>query len=231
MSRLTPVWFDIDGTLLHTRAGLGAFRRALHKVYGWDDTLESVVFAGNTDLQVLMDLSLQHAGETDHALPDRHTFFMHMAAFLDEALRSHPPQVIPGAPALVRALAARSDVLLGLLTGNARDCAMIKLKHVNLHEAFHDGGFGDQDADRNVLATLAQERLQNGLPAGMCLQSGWVVGDTPRDVRAAKTIGARCLGVASGAASVDQLLEVGADAVVEDLADTERLVDLLTCKA
>ena len=28
---------------------------------------------------------------------------------------------------------------------------------------------------------------------------GWVIGDTPRDVAAAKTIGARCLGVASGA--------------------------------
>lgn len=227
MTRLTPIWFDIDGTLLHTTAGHGAFRRALRDVYGWEESLETVVFAGNTDLRVLMDMSLRHGGDAGHALPRRHEFFQRMAAYLDDGLHARGPDPVPGAAELVRALTARSDLLLGLLTGNAKDCAYIKLKHMELHEAFLGGGFGDEHADRNVLAEGARRKMMADLPGDTELTAGWVIGDTPRDVLAAKSIGARCLGVASGAYSEKELHQAGADRVVADLARTRELVDLL----
>lgn len=217
MTRMIPIWFDIDGTLLHTKAGHGAFRKALREVYGWEETLESVVFAGNTDLQVLMDLSWRHGGNAEVALPRQHAFFERMARHLDEGLRLERPEPVPGAAELVAELVMCEGLCLGLLTGNARDCAFMKLRHLELHEAFSDGGFGDEHADRNVLAARAREKMTASLPEGVELAEGWVIGDTPRDVLAAQSIGARCLGVASGAYSEEELLAAGADEAVRDL--------------
>ncbi len=223
MPSLIPIWFDIDGTILHTRAGLGAFQKALFDTYGWQDSFESVVFAGNTDLQVLMDLSRVHAGDENAGLKDCHRLFDCMAGHLDAGLAERPPQMVPGAAELIQTLVEDPQVLLGLITGNARDCAFIKLKHVDLDVHFSGGGFGDQHADRNQLASLAKSQLSE---KHVDLAPGWIIGDTPRDIEAAKHIGARCLGV-SCHFSPAELREAGADEVVEDLSPNDELMALL----
>lgn len=222
---LIPIWFDIDGTLLHTRVGHGAFQNALRDIYGWEARLESVVFAGNTDLQLLMDLSGLHVGDPQAGLAKRHHFFARMAEYLDEGLRARRPDPVPGAVELVRVLVAEPQVMLGLITGNTRDCAFIKLRHVDLDMHFGGGGFGDDHADRNHLAGLARQYLQ--AQSEVDLAPGWVIGDTPRDVKAAQHIGARCLGVASGSFSETELCAAGAMQVVTDLTPTPDLLALL----
>lgn len=225
MPGLIPIWFDIDGTILHTRVGHGAFQMALRDIYGWEESMESVVFAGNTDLQVLMDLSALHAGDPEAGLAKRHHFFDRMAEYMEKGLLENHPEPVPGAAELVRALVAEPRVLLGLITGNTRDCAFIKLKHVDLDMHFSHGGFGDDHADRNQLARLAREQLQD--QNDVTLAPGWVIGDTPRDVRAALHIGARCVGVASGSYTETQLRDAGATLVVEDLTPTDGLLGVL----
>ncbi|MFD0345141.1 HAD hydrolase-like protein [Kitasatospora aburaviensis] len=51
-----------------------------------------------------------------------------------------------------------------------------------------------------------------------------LIGDTPRDVQAGRTGGARVIAVASGASSAAALREAGADAVLAALRDTEAVV-------
>jgi phosphoglycolate phosphatase-like HAD superfamily hydrolase len=51
-----------------------------------------------------------------------------------------------------------------------------------------------------------------------------IVGDTPLDVEAALTTGARAVGVATGAFTVGELAAAGAHAVLPDLADTDLVV-------
>lgn len=224
---LTPIWFDIDGTLLHTRVGHGAFQRALLEIYGWEDSMETVRFAGNTDLQVLLDLSQYHGGHPDASLPNRSRFFERMAHYLDQGLEIDKPQLIPGVVDLLSELCQMPQILLGLLTGNARECAFIKLRHAQLHHHFQDGGFGDEHHDRNTLATLARAKANQALPHGTTLAAGWVIGDTPRDIQAARQMGARCLAVASGAYTADVLLQAGADHISTDLHPTPELIKLL----
>ncbi|MGA0333752.1 MAG: HAD family hydrolase, partial [Kiritimatiellia bacterium] len=219
-----PVWFDIDGTLLHTRVGHDAFRLALRDIYGWEESMESVVFAGNTDLQVLMDLSRIHAGDPGAGLDQRHAFFARMAEYMEQGLCDQKPDPVPGAAELVRHLVGEPGVVLGLITGNARDCAYIKLRHVDLDLHFSGGGFGDEHPDRNQLALRAQAHLRT---RHLELSRGWVIGDTPRDIRAALHIGARGLGVASGSYSEAELKEAGAAHVVSDLLPTAELLSLL----
>ncbi|WFB36692.1 HAD hydrolase-like protein [Kiritimatiellota bacterium B12222] len=223
MPRHLPIWFDIDGTLLHTRAGLRAFQRALLDTYGWQDSFESVVFAGNTDLQVLMDLSRVHAGDEQAGYSERHRLFEKMALYLDEGLSENPPQAVAGASELLHRLGEEPQVLLGLITGNARSCAFIKLKHVDLDIHFSQGSFGDEHADRNQLATLAKQKLGD---QGIDLAPGWILGDTPRDIEAAHHIGARCLGVTCNF-SEEELRKAGADHVVDDLYPSDELMALL----
>jgi phosphoglycolate phosphatase len=227
MKRLIPIWFDIDGTLLHTRAGHDAFRNALYETFGWETQLEEVVFAGNTDLRVLLDLADRHEGNSIRARAEQRGFFARMAAHLDAGLHLAKPERIPGAGELLRMLHEHPAVVLGLITGNARDCAFHKLRHAGLDHPFSHGGFGDEDPDRNVLALRARDQLRFHLSEPCELTSGWVIGDTPRDVAAAKTIGARCLGVASGAYSEEVLREAGADRVVTELWPCAELLHLL----
>jgi phosphoglycolate phosphatase-like HAD superfamily hydrolase len=56
----------------------------------------------------------------------------------------------------------------------------------------------------------------------------WVVGDTPRDLACARAAGVRCLLVATGGYPLSDIVAAGADAVMEDLSDTARVVELLT---
>ena len=50
---------------------------------------------------------------------------------------------MPGIVELLAGLAGRPNLRLGLLTGNVRDGARLKLAHYGLHEHFAFGGFGD----------------------------------------------------------------------------------------
>lgn len=221
-----PIWFDIDGTLVHTSVGKHAFRTALLEIYGWENSFENVRFAGNTDLRVLMDLAEHHAGDREAASARSREFFRRMAELLDEGLEKEKPEVIPGAHAFVAALQEREEVGLYLLTGNARECAFHKLRHVGLHAPFQEGGFGDEHDDRDVLAEQSLSRLRERF-SGSGLHPGWVIGDTPRDVQAAHAVGAGAIGVASGAYTADQLLAEGADTVVKDLDQALGLLDMM----
>ncbi len=216
MQTLYPIWFDIDGTLLHTRAGHGAFRQALFEVFGWEDDLSTVVFAGNTDLRVLLDM-VEKFGGCPHATREKHgAFFEVMTRHLDAGLLAEKPAPVPGAAELVAHLQRLPHVVCGLLTGNARACAEAKLRHAGFPDLLQHGGFGDEHPDRDILAVRALERLRQH-HGDRPLSPGLVIGDTPRDVQAAKTIGARCLGVSSGSYSREDLLEAGADRVVQTL--------------
>jgi phosphoglycolate phosphatase len=218
----TVVRWDIDGTLLDVRgAGRRAFSSALHDAWGVRDDLHHVRFAGATDLGVLAQLRARYA----LAVEGEPAFFAAMAAHLDTALASEPPHVYEGVHALVASLAARSDVVLGLVTGNAAACASVKLARAGFDVgAFVVGGYGDEHADRDELARRALQRvgrLRDGLAAGGLVHSGArvvLVGDTPSDVRAARAIDALAVAVTTGHHDRAALEGAGADVVVDSLS-------------
>ncbi len=228
MTPRIPIWFDIDGTLLHTTAGHDAFRIALEEVFGWTDSLESVVFAGNTDLRVLHDMAERHGrGEWD-CIGRAAAFFERMALHMHAGLHRLGAEIVPGALDLLHTLRADDRVVLGLLTGNARACAEAKLRHVGVDPShFHHGGFGDMHPDRNELARRARDSACAFLAPGEQLGAGWVIGDTLRDLAAARAIGARCLGIVSGATTRAEFRAHGADRIVDSLHPTPELLGWL----
>ena len=135
--------------------------------------------------------------------------------------------LLDGVEELLSFLSQR-DYPLALLTGNLESTARRKLDVFGLNKFFPVGGFGSDCADRNRLARIALERAcrhyDKRFEAGHC----WVIGDTPRDLEAAKAVGARSLGVATGPFASPFLEEFYPDATAEDLSALGDLVKLLS---
>ena len=135
--------------------------------------------------------------------------------------------VMPGIRELLDILNRRDDVFLGLLTGNFREGARIKLEHFGLWDYFRCGAFGDDSADRNELVPFALMRARDGGLPDIDPSRILVVGDTPHDVACARAVGAVPVAVATGGFTTDQLRESGADIVYETLADPAPFLELL----
>jgi phosphoglycolate phosphatase-like HAD superfamily hydrolase len=108
---------------------------------------------------------------------------------------------------------------IGLLTGNIRLGAEIKLRRYGIWEPFVTGGFADDHEDRDQIAHCARQRGEQVLGERLRGDEILVVGDTPHDIRCGRAIGARTLAVATGGAKLEVLREHPADWVVRDLQE------------
>ena len=222
------ILFDIDGTLVLTGgAGGRAMRRAFHEVFQIDDAFDGIPMPGRTDLSIIRD-ALTRAGLANEnvriaRLCER--YFYHLAEALHEP---HPRKLImPGVRELLDALQRREDVFLALLTGNFARSAQLKLEYFDLWRYFRCGAFAEDAEDRNHLFPVALERAAAQGALVPAADRVIIVGDTPRDVACAAASGARAVAVATGPVDVATLRACGADAVLDDLSDTNAFLDLL----
>ena len=215
------VLFDIDGTLIRTRgAGVRAFERTFASEFNIRNGTGRIHFAGRTDTSLAREMFVQH--DVPPTSENFRRFFDAYVHWLDFELGRSEGGTCPGVWEFVRALRNLPDApAIGLLTGNIRLGAEIKLRHFELWEVFQTGAFADDDEDRDRIAALAQERgarlLDRKLPGEEIL----VVGDTPRDVRCARSIRARMLAVGTGGASIEELAEQKPDWLIEDLSQVD----------
>jgi phosphoglycolate phosphatase-like HAD superfamily hydrolase len=211
------VLFDIDGTLVHTgHAGTQAFARTFATEFNLHHGSEKMKFAGRTDVSLVREFFRIHGlPETPEHFAQ---FFARYVFWLDHILARSHTQICPGVWELIHGLRALpSPPVLGLLTGNIRLGAEIKLRHFNLWEMFMVGGFADDHEDRDHIAVAARERGSRVLGKKLSGREIVVLGDTPFDVRCGKFIGAKTLAVATGGAKLDELKQLNPDWAVADL--------------
>lgn len=211
------VLFDIDGTLIHThRAGMRAFGHAFHNTFGIAEAHDGVQFAGRTDTGILREMCERHRVMPYPENSER--FFGRYVFWLDHLLRELGGGALPGVVEFMADLRALPrPPMIGLLTGNIRLGAEIKLRRFALWEHFVMGAFGDDHESRNELAAIALKRGQRLLNCQLDGNEVLVIGDTPLDIACANAIGARCLAVATGGAKLEELKAHRARWVVEDL--------------
>lgn len=215
------VLFDIDGTLIRTAgAGVGAFVQAFADEFGIRDGVEQLQFAGRTDTSLVREVFEAHG---IRPTPEHfRRFFDRYVFLLDERLRRLGGEIIPGVvPFLDRLARLPAPPLPGLLTGNIRLGAEIKLRHFGLWSRFRTGGFADDAEDRAAIAAVARQRGERLLGRSLAGTEILVVGDTPHDIRCARAIGARVLAVATGGFSRDQLRPHEPCWLVEHLGEVE----------
>ena len=211
--------FDIDGTLVRTGgAGKAAMEAALCEEFGVSLGAEEVPYSGRTDRAIGRDLLRAHG------LP-AHEQGRLIDAYLERLpgrLRALGGEVCPGVRELVHRLRGRAEVRLGLLTGNVRRGAELKLGHFDLWGAFGGGGFGDDHEDRDDLARAAVRELA-GRWGAFNPTDVWVIGDTPLDVQCARAVGAKVVAVATGWTPLAELEACRPDLALPDLSDFSRL--------
>jgi phosphoglycolate phosphatase len=210
--------FDIDGTLLSSGgAGKAALEEGLAEEFGVRGTMEKLVLSGRTDNAIVSDL-LRLSGLADSE-ENRARLFAGYLRHLPGCLARCAGRVLPGVQALLGLLGTRGDVAVGLLTGNIRAGARLKLGHYGLYEYFAFGGFGDRHHHRDDVAREALAEVHRHLGTRVDPGRVWVIGDTPLDVACARAIGARAVAVVTGWHDRTELAACGPDLLLDDLSD------------
>lgn len=218
--------FDIDGTLLASGgAGKAALELAFTEIFEVP-LREQIPYSGRTDRAIARDLLRLHG--IDDSLDNWQKLLAGYLARLPDSLNKHDGRVLPGILSLLQQLKQRPDVAIGLLTGNVRAGARVKLGHFQLFDHFAFGGFGDLHFDRDDVAREALGAVRTHVGPHVPPDRIWVIGDTPLDVQCARAIGAKVAAVATGVHSFEQLLASAPDLALHDLADPTPFLDLLS---
>jgi phosphoglycolate phosphatase-like HAD superfamily hydrolase len=225
------VLFDIDGTILLTAgAGRRAILAAISEQVGHASGLQQVRFDGKTDPQIVTEL-LEAAGLPGPHRPDRVEALCSRYIDLLEYELQQPTSsttLMPGVLPLLDRLERSEEVVLGLLTGNMARGAALKLRSGGLDpERFQVGAYGSDAAQRTELPPIAAQRAAEyfgRVPSGAEVV---IIGDTPADIACGACIGARAVGVATGAYSVTDLMTCAPHAVFENLTNTDRVLQAI----
>lgn len=228
MRRLLVLW-DVDYTLVDSDGvGRELYRAAFLEMFG-GQMPQPGSMAGRTDRAIAVEvLTLAGVDQPRRQVDAFHRAMAARAPGLADLVVERS-RVLPGAAAAMAALARRRDgtaVVQSLLTGNIRPLAEVKLGPLGLteHLDLDAGAYGDAHEVRAELVHLARRNAAHTCGGDFGGQATVIVGDTPLDVAAALATGARAVGVATGAFTVDELATAGAHAVLPDLADTGRVV-------
>lgn len=230
---LLLLW-DIDGTLVARAAtahGMALEQATAEAIGKPVKGVQEIDPGGRTDREIVRVLA-EHAGvdPVDFAPLCDAVILRATEIYELEAEADLTHCVLPGVPEALTELAARDDIVMGLVTGNIRRVAELKLGAAGLahHLDFECGGFGCDHEDRRLLPGLARERAasRRSLAAPWPNDRTVVIGDTTRDIACARADGCLVVAVATGPHSADQLGE--ADRVAEAAIELVGLLDALT---
>jgi phosphoglycolate phosphatase-like HAD superfamily hydrolase len=220
--------FDIDGTLV-TTGGVGrrAVDRAFQRCHGRADACSRIRFDGMTDRSIVR-LGLQAIGVTATEDDIDALLEAYLGELRAELLAADAAgyRVHAGVTEALRAAGERG-MALGLGTGNVRAGARLKLEHVGIYHHFGFGGFGCDHELRVELIRKGAERGAESLGQPLAACRVVVIGDTPKDIDAARGIGAESIAVATGSFSLEALRAHGASFAFDDLAAPSALDALL----
>ena len=224
--------WNIDLTLLDVgRPTRAAYAEAFRDVTG-RPLVQLPQMAGRTESEIFFEaLALNAAGPApgpaaDDELLGRFNQQLATAFGARRGTLTKQGRLMPGARDAVAQVGRLPGVVQTVLTGAIRPNAMEKLRAFGL-ERFFDaeiGGYGSEVYPKGAMLLNARSRAGQKYGADFSERSTLYVGDSSRDMEAARIGGSRSLGVASGRSSAGELRDAGADAVLDDLADTVAVI-------
>ena len=214
---LRLVLFDIDGTLIRTGgAGVRAFAKVFATEFNAVDGFEKMKFAGRTDISLVREFFGFH--DIPPSAENFSRFFERYVFWLDQILRETQGGICAGVLEFITALQELPQPpVLGLLTGNVRLGAEIKLRRFGLWDLFQTGAFADDHEERDQIAAIARERGSRLVKHKLKNEEVLVIGDTPFDIRCARAIRAKVLAVGTGGHKLPELKSHAPDWAVENL--------------
>tara|TARA_B100001094_G_scaffold327815_1_gene386850 strand:- start:353 stop:1036 length:684 start_codon:yes stop_codon:yes gene_type:complete len=220
--------FDIDGTLIRSGgAAKNVIANVLKSKFGISLPIMDINFGGRTDQSLIKEIF--HKNEIPLTAAAMEIFRTEYLNSLRTSMSQCHGEVLPGVCELLASV-SDSSVAVGLLTGNIREAAFIKLGFYGLDSYFAFGGFGDDGELRGQIAEVALKRAEKYMQGSVAASEVLIIGDTPADVECARHIGVHCLAVATGYCEQEELKEAGPDHYWADLSDSKRFLSLLNTK-
>jgi phosphoglycolate phosphatase len=221
MNRL--VLFDIDGTILRFKKPHSKviFQDVLKKLFGWEILLELMPgFAGKTDLQILKEISRINNFDFGLIKENIDSIWKEMTLHLLKYCKKEYIELLAGVSELIVDLNKREDIFLGLLTGNYKQSAYLKLKVFDLSYYFKFGAFGSDSENRNHLPAIAIERANAYFESKLFDRNNTVIiGDSPLDIECARKNDIRNVIVSTGNFSLEELSSYHPDVLLNDFSD------------
>lgn len=176
--------FDIDGTLLRVQPG---FTRSLIKDVLQTHLIEpqhlnEISFAGRTDRYIFSEIIHKSMGSVDEK---KFTSLKRdYIETMEKRLQSGHVEVLPGAREVLSYCSERK-IVTGIMSGNFRESAHIKLRRAGLEHFFSFGAYGSLHSNRNHLPALALKAAEATYERSFSPKDCWVIGDTPYDITCA----------------------------------------------
>lgn len=227
MKRL--LFFDIDGTLTRTQNGYIPFNHAVFKTFGIRGDIRSVVPDGNTDPRIVEDIFAQARVKLVIDESQWAEFSLNLSECFWNAVQQGSTSIraLPGAAALLRRLSEDEVFICSVVTGNVESAAAVKLQAAGLSSYLYRGAYGSDSPRRSDLPLIAKQRCEELSQASISLQQCIIVGDTPKDLEAARQNHMKCILVGTGRYPVEELLLGEPDGCISNLCDTAEVIKTL----
>ena len=227
MQRL--ILFDIDGTLTRTENGYLPFNEAIWQTFGIAGDIRTVMPDGNTDPLIVKDIFTKANVEIEIGAERWQQFTAKLRASYRQHVMSSETTVraLPGAVKLLKALSVNDGFISSVVTGNFEATAEVKLAAAGLLNYLSRGAYASDSEHRSDLPVIAKRRCEvltgQIIAADRCV----IIGDTPKDLAAARDNGMKCLLVGTGRYPVEELLYWQPDGCLADLSDTHAVLTTL----
>jgi len=217
------ILFDVDGTLVNCPPDTAPVA-AIRSLYGLEVSFEGLRTGDMTEPQILA-LLLQSVGWNDIKIKAELPNLMNeVVPFIHGAFKKGTIKLVPGVKDLLDQL-ERRGITLGLITGNRKSLARLKLENVDIWRYFSVGGYGDDPHEkRSDLVRLACQRadFQTDDP---CV---YVIGDTWRDIKAAVEAGViNRVGLVGPRHPKKEFQEAGANIILSSFVETQKVLKAL----
>jgi phosphoglycolate phosphatase-like HAD superfamily hydrolase len=220
------VLFDIDKTLLvGSKFHYLALKNAITEVYGVGNPKPVKNMQGMTDLKIICCILSQENMDFKTIKTGLDECMDVMYKNFKDTLEYNDLKVMDGVRQLLKHI-KHLGIPMGLVTGNMENIAWLKLESVGLKEYFKFGGFGDHTLKRSILVQNAIISSETSI-GSIYRDHIFLVGDTPRDMVGGVKFGVRTIGVATGDFSQDELIKAGAEFILEDLKDIDKVLKII----
>jgi phosphoglycolate phosphatase len=228
MERL--ILFDIDGTLTRTQNGYIPFNEAIQRTFGICGDIRTVVPDGNTDPMIVKDIF----AKANVAIEILDAEWRRFSANLHDCYKSAVDQgtttvrPLPGVIELLQGLSGDKKFHSSVVTGNFEVSAAVKLEAAGLAPYLCRGGYASDSQHRSDLPQIAKARWEEASGRTLLPEQCIVIGDTLKDLEAARHNQMRCVLVGTGRYPIEELRYCEPDECLADLSDTESILAMLS---
>lgn len=221
MSKL--ILFDVDKTLVDSSSlkDQKVFPEALRNVYGVEVSLDMISTHGMTDQQIILELAVAAGISEEDAENKLEQCMGRMEQLYEENYEMEDVELLEGVKEALNLL-SKSDIKMGLVTGNLESIARGKLADAGINDFFTVGGFGDESSKRSELVEIAVDEAREYFNIE-AFDQVFLVGDSPKDIRAGNRVGVKTVGTTTGVYSPRELEKAGADEIIEGWGDEREL--------